>query len=121
MKRIIAVILSLIVVMSLAACGGGSSEGGEDKPTAAGTYEGVESKWVGSAEATSGEESPFSLELNDDGTGVSHRDGLDIDVTWELNGEDFTMQETFMGMTIDYTGTLKDQNSTHIMEIPKMN
>ena len=29
-------------------------------------------------------------------------------MTWTLDGEDFTMQESFLGITMDYTGTLKD-------------
>jgi hypothetical protein len=29
-------------------------------------------------------------------------------VTWTLEGETFTMQETFLGAVNDYTGTLKD-------------
>ena len=73
----------------------------------AGTYEGKYTKYVG--DETKDEEEKFSLVLKDDGTGTSSR-GADYKVTWTLEGEKFTMQETFMGMTIDYTGTLKDGN-----------
>ena len=54
------------------------------------------------------EEEEFSLELKKNGTGKHNRNDMSFDVTWKLDGEDFTMQETFLGMTIDYTGTLKD-------------
>ena len=102
MKKAIAIILLIAAVFSLAACG---SSGGKGKNSAAGKYEGVHCKLVGSEEW---EDEEFSLELKKDGTGTSTRDGSSYKMTWKLDGEDFTMQETFLGMSIDYTGTLKD-------------
>ena len=99
MKKAIAVLLILVLALSLASCGN------SEMKNASGTYTGVHSKWVGSEEW---ETDPFSLELKKDGTGTHNRDGLEISVTWEISGENFKMTETFLGMTIDYTGTLKD-------------
>ena len=85
--------------------------GCESKPdlkTVAGTYDGQYTKFVGDPEDAKNTEDVFSIELKEDGTGTHHRDDLDINVTWTLDGENFTMKETFLGITIDYTGTLKD-------------
>ncbi|MBQ8932897.1 MAG: hypothetical protein IJ061_01285 [Lachnospiraceae bacterium] len=54
------------------------------------------------------EEETFSLELYDDGTGIHHRDDMDFKVTWEQNGDEFTMNETFIGDPIVYTGKISD-------------
>ena len=110
MKKIIALTLIALLAFALCACGG--SGGGETKAEApadnpaAGTYTGVHSKFVGDTEWS--EDEVFSLELKSDGTGTSTRDGASYDVTWKLDGENFSMTETFAGLTIDYTGTLKD-------------
>ena len=54
------------------------------------------------------EEETFSLELYDDGTGIHHRDDMDFKVTWEQNGDEFTMNETFIGDPIVYTGKISN-------------
>lgn len=100
MKRLLLILLTLGVLVSLAACGGGDAAAN----AAAGTYEGVHLKPVGDTEWV---EEEFSLELKADGTGTHSRDGESFSVTWTLEGETFTMQETFLGLSIDYTGTLK--------------
>ena len=106
MKRALVFLLALAVVFSLAACGGK-----KDDPNAAfaGTYEGVHAKFVGDTEwiPSEGYEA-FSLTLKADGTGVHSRNGMEFKVTWALDGENFTMNETFIGDPIVYTGTLKD-------------
>ena len=100
-----------------AAIGSGGDEPGGAKPAgtpvspeaaakAAGEWTGVYCKFVGDEDGITDE--PFSLTLDADGTGTHSRDDLEISVTWALDGEDFTMTETFMGMTIDYTGTLEN-------------
>ena len=101
MKKIIAAALVLVMALSLFACG----KGNEAMENAAGTYNGVQSKFVGDEEW---EECDFVLELKSDGTGTSTRDGTSYEATWEIDGENFKMTETFLGMNIDYTGTLKD-------------
>lgn len=126
MKKILALLLALTVVFSLAACGGKDREKKSENPGVthsdkdtgkekepgnanaayAGTYEGVHCKFVGDEEWV--EDEPFSLTLNADGTGVHSRDGMEFNVTWTLDGESFTMNETFIGDPIVYTGTLKD-------------
>lgn len=103
MKKIakyIGIILCVAMVAGLlAACGG------SDSP-AVGKWEGKYTKYVGDDEKNTSED--FSLVLKAGGKGVSTRDGLDLNVTWTLDGEDFTMTETFLGIKIEYTGTLKD-------------
>ena len=99
-------LISLILVVALlsvllAACGGNSP-----MKAAAGTYVGQYTKFVGDTEKNTDES--FTLTLTGDGKGTHERDGLTLSVTWTLDGENFTMQETFLGMSLDYTGTLKD-------------
>ena len=103
MKKTALIILAFAMIVILASCGGNSA-----LKEAAGTYNGVHGKFVGDTEWVDAAKEPFSLVLKDDGTGTSTRDGADYKVTWTLEGENFTMQETFLGMSIDYTGTLKD-------------
>ncbi|MBO4933570.1 MAG: hypothetical protein J5441_00140 [Clostridia bacterium] len=100
MKKTIAAVLALVMALMLVACGSSALK------DAAGTYKLQQSKFVGDEEWVTDEE--FVLELKDDGTGSSTRDGATYDLTWKLEGETFTMTETFLGLTIDYTGTLKD-------------
>ena len=72
---------------------------------AAGTYVGQYVKLVGD-DAKKNEK--FSLTLLEDGTGKHSRDGMEFDVTWTLEGENFTMKETFVGEPITYTGTMQE-------------
>ncbi len=102
MARYIGIVLCIALFAGLlAACGGG----GASSP-AVGKWEGKYTKYVGDEEKNTSDE--FSIELKAGGKGVSTRDGLDLNVTWTLDGEDFAMTETFLGMEIKYTGTLKD-------------
>ncbi len=99
-QKCIALLLTLVLVSLLfAACGDPAMK------AAAGTYEGQYTKIVG--DETRNEE-VFSLTLNADGTGTHARDDMEFKVTWTLEGETFTMKETFIGDPIEYTGTLKD-------------
>ena len=110
MKKIFALLLALAVMFSLAACGKEKAPDKEpENPNAAyaGKYEGLHAKFVGD-ENWADDEDPFSLTLNADGTGIHARDGMEFKVTWALDGENFTMNETFIGDPIVYTGTLKD-------------
>ncbi len=98
--KLTALFLTLMLLASLlAACA--------DNPlkAASGTYVGQYTKMVGD---DTKEEEEFSLILKEDGTGIHSRGGEAYKITWTLTGEDFTMQETFLGLTNDYTGTLKD-------------
>ena len=90
-----------IMVFTLTGCG-------KDLSAYAGNYVGEQSKLVGDTEWQSAEEEPFSIELKDNGKGKFTRDGESFDITWEIDGEKFTMKETYAGITIEYNGTLKD-------------
>ena len=102
-SKLIALALSLCLLAALlTACGDGIDPAVK---AAAGTYEGQYVKLVG--DETKNAES-FTLTLKEDGTGTHARDDMEFKVTWTLEGESFTMKETFIGDPIVYTGTLKD-------------
>ena len=73
-----------------------------------GTYKGLYTKFVGDPETSKVEDEAFSLELKGDGTGTHNRDDSSFKVTWSLEGNKFSMKETFLGAAIDYTGTLEN-------------
>ena len=100
MKKALALVLALSMLVVLAACGGGANA------AVAGTYKGEKAKCVGDTEWVTDEE--FSIELKANGTGSFNREDTSFDLTWKLDGETFTMQEKFLGITNNYTGTLKD-------------
>lgn len=101
--KLTALVLILVLLTTLlAACAENPLK------AASGTYVGKYTKLVG--DDTKEEDDPFSVTLKDDGTGTSARKGAVYQITWTLEGEKFTMKETFMGLSIDYTGTLKDGN-----------
>lgn len=103
MKRTIVFALAVLMLLTLGACG-------KKEPTpqelAAGTYKLVHSKFAGDSEWQTDESA--NVVLNADGTGTSTRNDETYKMTWTVEGEKFTMKETFMGITLDYTGTLKD-------------
>ncbi|MBQ1679233.1 MAG: hypothetical protein II062_06870 [Oscillospiraceae bacterium] len=107
--KLLALLLCLLLTaLLLAACGSLTSPAETVNPAvraAAGTYVGQYTKLVGSE--TKNEE-VFSLTLKEDGTGVHARNDMEFKVTWTLEGESFSMKETFIGDPILYTGTLKD-------------
>ncbi len=72
---------------------------------AAGEYKRLYTKMVCSDEKETDKEA--KLVLNEDGTGKSYRDDLEIKIKeWSVNGTEFKMTEKFLG-TIDYTGTIE--------------
>ena len=99
MKRIIALVMLLALTLICVSCGGDPA-----LKEAAGKYEGEYAKMVGSEENE--EKEAFSIELNANGKGKFNRDGESYDVTWSLDGEKITLQETFLFISLDYTGTL---------------
>lgn len=109
MKRTAKIFISALLVLSLvlafAACGGSSGGAGN---AAAGTYKGVWHKFVGDNEDAKVTNEEFSLVLEANGKGKFIRDGAEFNLTWKLDGENFSMTETFLGISNDYTGTLKD-------------
>ena len=118
MKKVISVLLVLVLLVSglfmFTGCGNDDKKDDKDSKksqslsAAAGTYEGLYTKFVGDPDSAKNEDEEFTLVLKEDGTGKHSRDDLDLKVTWSLDGEKFKMTETFLGATIDYTGTLKD-------------
>ena len=107
MKKSLIVILVAILLISglfiLTGCGNK-----QELSNSAGTYKGLYTKFVGDPDTAKVEDEEFTLELKADGTGTHNRDGENFNVTWKLDGNNFTMKETFLGMSIDYTGTLTE-------------
>ena len=99
MKRLFALLLALVIVLSLAACGGGSEE---VDPNAG--------KYIGVSAAVGGFSMPMSdiypgetwIELKSGGKGDIMLDGDSYGLKWTLEGETFTL--TLEG--VDSVGTL---------------
>ena len=130
LKTILPVLLAAMFLLTAAGCGETKTDRAEESPKetaevteteepaetptedsdreAAGTYTGIYTKFVGDDDSAKVTDEEFSLILLEDGTGEHFRDGNTYKVTWEQHGEEVTMTETFMGVTIDYNGTLKD-------------
>lgn len=117
MKKSFSIILILVLLVSglLMFAGCGKEEEGKkeenkkpDLSAYAGTYEGKYTKVVGDTDDNRNEDEEFSLDLKADGTGKHNRDGMSFNVTWTVDGENFSMSETFIGDPIEYTGTLKN-------------
>ena len=110
MKKVISIMTILIVLalgmVALTGCNNKEDKKNESLRAAAGTYKGIYTKYVGDTTKIENEE--FSLELKDDGTGTSNRDGASYKVTWKIKGTEFSMTEKFAGLTIDYNGTLEN-------------
>lgn len=98
-KNVFVLVVLVLGIFVITGCGK------KDLATYAGTYEGKYTKLVGDETKNTDEE--FYLELASDGTGKHHRNGESYNLTWDVDGEKFTMTETFIGK-IEYTGTLKD-------------
>ena len=103
-SKVLFVALFIFTAMLITGCGGNKDN---DLKDAAGTYKGTYVKLVGDDTKT---EEEFSLVLKEDGTGTHNRNDYSFKVEWTLDGEKFTMKETFIGDPINYTGTLKDGN-----------
>ena len=130
LKTLLALLLAAMFLLTVAGCGETKTDSTEEGPketaevteteepaetpaeegerTAAGTYNGIYQKFVGDDDSAKVTDEEFSLILLEDGTGEHFRDGTSYKLTWEQNGEEITMKETFMGASIDYNGTVKD-------------
>ena len=101
-RSLLVCLVLVACVFTITACGKANLK------DAAGTYTGKYTKLVGDDFENRTTDEEFSLELKEDGTGTHNRDGASYKVEWKLDGESFTMKETFLGISIDYNGTLKD-------------
>lgn len=100
MRKLTVALLALAMVLALVSCGASA-----EMKAAAGTYKGTEYKYNGDEEWV--DNSDWTIELNDDGTGKSKRGGEEYDAEWTLEGDKFTFTEKFVGK-LEYSGTLKD-------------
>ena len=102
MKKFFALLLAVLTaasVFALVGCAGKKAE-------ALGTFVTEKHKYVSEEEWV--DDTQWELDLAAEGKGTSKRDGNEYDVTWELDGENITIKETFAGLTNEFTGTLKD-------------
>ena len=98
MKKILAIILSLAIVISFTACG-------KSGPDVAGKYMAV-SATCGGEDATESLTGEY-IELKNGGKGVYYA-GYEFELKWKLNNEEFTGKVSFMGLDESCDGTLKD-------------
>ncbi|MBR4342672.1 MAG: hypothetical protein IKP88_08205 [Lachnospiraceae bacterium] len=85
-------------------------EGTSEMKEAAGTYIGQYTKFVGDGPDSKDTSKQFKIVLNDDGTGMSYRDDLEIKIPdWTVENGDVKLTEKFLGK-IDYTGKLDGKN-----------
>lgn len=100
-KVLLCSLFTILSLIMLTGCGNSLKE-------YAGTYKLEYSKYVGDPDTAKNTSEVAEMILNEDGTGKSNRNGYSYDVKWSMNGENITLSETFMGITLDYNGTLKD-------------
>ena len=102
MKKILLCTLILFCFVTITACGNSKMK------EFAGTYKQEYSKYVGDPDTAKDTSEMASIVLNGDGTGKSNRNGTSYDIKWFIDGENITVTETFMGMKIEYNGTIKN-------------
>ena len=101
-KKIIMLTLSLLTILSLAACGGGSKASTDPN---AGLYTAATVEMMGiEIDASTAFESGFTIELKDGGKCALVVDGKKANGKWTLSGTDFTLK----GGGIECSGTLED-------------
>lgn len=108
MKRILAFVLSAVMLLSLCACGGAADPN-------LGVYKlssiiGMSVEDYAELTGTTAEEAAdsFKVELKNGGKATFTIDGEDTDVSWKLEGETFTLFDDEQSME----GTLKDGEIT---------
>jgi len=106
MKKLLAILLSVVMVMSLVACGGDEKE--DDEADVLGLYICTEVEVEGERIDINliDDENEYSLELKKNGKGVITLENDEFTCTWELDGEDLHIVTD--DESIDSTGTLKD-------------
>ncbi len=101
-KSLFIFIFVMVGVLFITSCGKG------DLSKYAGTYKIEYSKYVGDPDTAKNTDEIWTIELNSDGTGKSSRNGSNYDVEWSINGENITFVEKFMGIKLDYNGTISN-------------
>lgn len=129
MKKIGVLLLALVMVFSLCACGAGSEKsdspekGGSpeqsspsEPPTVesvAGVYKEVENEdWIGLEDetyATHEVEADETLTLNADGTGTRGTGAREVNLVWELNGDEISLTTVTIWHNPD--GTTKTEST----------
>ena len=106
MKKLLAILLSVVMVMSLVACGGEGKK--DDEADVLGLYICTEVEIEGERIDINliDDENEYSLELKKKGKGVITLENDEFTCTWELDGEDLRIVTD--DESIDSTGTLKD-------------
>lgn len=100
MKKILAVLLTAALVLSLAACGGSSKPDPNE-----GVYKATSGEYGGiSISIDKVFDGGFTLQLKSGGRAVLTTGGEDYNLKWSLDGKDFTLTAS----DSEYTGTLAD-------------
>ena len=102
MKKILLCALLVFSFIIITGCGNSKMK------ELAGTYKLEYSKFVGDPDTAKDTTEVAEMVLNEDGTGKSNRNGASYEVEWKIDGENITLTETFMGIKIEYNGTIKD-------------
>lgn len=101
MKKTLLCVLLVMVCFFLVGCG-------KDLKAYAGTYKLEYSKYVGDPDTSKDTTEVASIVLNADGTGKSNRNDTSYDIEWSIDGKNITVIEKFLGMKIEYNGTLEE-------------
>ena len=101
MKKTLLCVLLVMVCFLLVGCG-------KNLSTYAGTYKLEYSKYVGDPDTSKDTTEVASIVLNADGTGKSNRNDTSYDIEWSIDGKNITVVEKFLGMKIEYNGTLEE-------------
>lgn len=99
MKKIISLFLALLLLLSLAACGG------QKEDPNAGVYKATSARFKSlSIRVEDVFKDGIQLELKSDGKAVLSTGDVDYNIRWELEGEDFSL----IAADSEYKGTLAD-------------